>query len=277
MITRQAVAKFVEDHHLADAVICLHSSFKSFGKVEGGPQTIVDGFLQSGCTLLVPTFFYHSGTFPVGHSYEQNGIDYEKVVTMPAQSFEDRPDQIDRSMGVIPRTILERQPALREKNPHDSFGAIGPLAEFLLHDHDVLSVYSAYKNIYRNNLPAFVVLAGVGLTSCTPVHFAEEVAGRCLFRRWAVYRGETVEVEVGSCSDGFDHLNAAVTDVETLDYLGESPVRIYAFNAFVDAVASAIRTDPSITQCSVPGCERCRDMTAGGRRAQTRGWHDARG
>lgn len=276
MISRQSVSAFAEKHHLAGAVVCLHSSFKSFGDVDGGPRTIIDGFLDSGATLLVPTFFYHSGTFPIDHSYEQNGIDYASVVSMPARSFEDLPTQIDRSMGVIPRTILEYEGALREKNPHDTFCAIGPQAGFLLNDHDVLNVYSAYKNIYRSGVRAYVVLAGVDLTSCTPVHFAEEVAGRRLFRRWAVYHGETVEIEVGSCSDGFDNLDAAVTDVEVIDRLGDSRMRLYAFNPFVDVIASAIRDDPSITRCTNPDCMRCRDMAAGGRGVPTRDRHDAR-
>lgn len=37
--------------------ICIHSSIKSFGEhIEGGADAIIDSFIRSGCTILVPTF-----------------------------------------------------------------------------------------------------------------------------------------------------------------------------------------------------------------------------
>lgn len=267
MIAKDTVKDFVTSNGMGDSVICLHASFRSFGPVDAGPQTIIDGFLEAGCTLLCPSFYYASATFPPGDNYRRNGIDYTAIAELPEISFEDSPDQIDRSMGIIPRTLLDYAAVEREQNPHDCFCALGPQAAALLDNHTLLNVYSGYRNIYDNAMAAFVVLAGVDLTSCTPVHFAEEVAGRVLFRRWAIYHGSKVEVAVGSCSDGFERLTPVVGTLETSALLGDSCMRIFPFNAFIDVIAAEIRRNPTGTACANAGCLRCRDMAAGGRMA----------
>ncbi|MFA9456622.1 helix-turn-helix domain-containing protein [Halalkalibacter sp. AB-rgal2] len=43
---------------LSNKPICLHSSLRSFGWVEGRAETIIKGFLDLGCTMLVPEFSY---------------------------------------------------------------------------------------------------------------------------------------------------------------------------------------------------------------------------
>jgi aminoglycoside N3'-acetyltransferase len=265
IITRKDVVDFINRNNLSNTIICLHSSFKSFGSVFDGPKTIINGFLDTNCTLLCPSFYYESETYPDTMNYENNGIDYSVTNGLPEIDYEELPDQIDKSMGIIPKTILKYKSAIRETNPHDSFCAVGIHSEFLFHDHSPLNVYSAYKNIYNNDMTSYVILAGVNLKSCTPIHFAEEKAGRRLFRRWAIYHNRKVEIEVGSCSDGFDSLSNTVKSIETIDYLGTSKIKIYPFKAFIDIISNVIKNNPTITKCNNPLCLRCKDMISGGR------------
>jgi aminoglycoside 3-N-acetyltransferase len=119
---------------------------------------------------------------------------------------------------------------------------------------------------HQKRMKAFVVLAGVDYASCTPIHYAEEVAGRVLFRRWAVYHGQTVEAEVGSCSNGFEKIAEFTRDIENIDLIGKSRIRFYPFSEFIERVSKVIRENPEITTCEDAECPRWRDMLKGGRK-----------
>jgi aminoglycoside 3-N-acetyltransferase len=268
MTSKQSLIQDLRHQGIRDRVVCLHSSFRSFGTVEGGPAALIGAFLELGNTLLCPSFFYACLALPPGPDWQRNGIDYANPPPLPGIAYEGRPDQIEPSMGVIPRTLLSWSGTIRSEHPLCSFVACGPLAGRLMEDQDPLSVYSCYKNIMRLELPADILLAGTGLTRCTPVHCAEELAGKVLFRRWANWRGQIIQIEDGSCSEGFENLASQVAATETSFRLGGSPVRRFDFGAFVEAAAAAIRLNPTITACGDPQCVRCRNMALGGRLAK---------
>jgi aminoglycoside 3-N-acetyltransferase len=265
MVTKDDVIQFIKEKRLAKSIVCLHSSMKSFGQVKNGPHTVIDGFLQEGCTLVCPAFFYQSRTFPPKENYYTNGIDYSRIEQMVSVSYNDDLNQIERSMGIIPETILTYKDAKRTRNPGNSFVIIGESAKNLLNNESLLNAYSVYKNIYNGEYNAFIIQAGVNFTSCTPIHFAEEVAGRKLFRRWAVYNHQIVEIEVGGCSDGFEKIREYTKDIEDVGLIGQSAIRTYPFNTFIDRVAKSIKEYPEITHCGLETCESCNDMIRGGR------------
>ena len=72
--TYATIVQAIESTGLANSVIALHSSLKSFGHLEGGAETVVRAFLDTGCTLVVPTFTYDCQVSPPpGWSLAQNG------------------------------------------------------------------------------------------------------------------------------------------------------------------------------------------------------------
>lgn len=211
---------------LENSIVCLHSSLKSFGQLDGGPETLIRAFLDSGCTLLVPTFTYDCEIAALS-SLAQNGYD-DKDDFSPGMPYEPDSTMIARDMGAIPANLLKIEGRARGNHPLNSFAALGPLAAELIAAQGPLNVYGPYKAAYAHTAPAFLVLAGVDLTSATPVHFAEEKAGRRLFRRWARHSQNGLqEVEVGSCSDGFNNLANAVAKIETRVQAGPSDWRIF--------------------------------------------------
>lgn len=256
----------VHSSGLAGGVIALHSSLKSFGQVDGGAGTVVRAFLEASCTLVVPTFTYGAQVPPPpGWSLAQNGEEGDSSEDAePVTPFDLSGPVIERSMGAIPAHILSCAGRVRGNHPLNSFAAVGPLAAEIIAAQSLLNVYGPYKQMYARQ-DAFVLLIGVGLTRTTPVHFAEERAGRRLFRRWAKYADGTVyEVEVGSCSEGFDQLDPAVSQIEHTIQVSGSRWRVFPFRTFVDTVAAAVIQNPAITHCADPACVRCRDMTLGG-------------
>ena len=63
MVTLDDIRGTVSHLGLAGKAVCLHSSLRSFGWVEGGASAVVDAFLFEESTLLVPTFSWCYSVF----------------------------------------------------------------------------------------------------------------------------------------------------------------------------------------------------------------------
>src|ERR1022692_4371415 len=63
---------------IENRAVCLHSSLRSPGHVDGGTATVVDAFLDAGATLLVPTFGGSRYAVPAPPDLRppRNGISY---------------------------------------------------------------------------------------------------------------------------------------------------------------------------------------------------------
>jgi len=262
--THRQVRDAIQALGLHGSAICLHSSLSSFGHLEGGAEALVQAFLSQGCTLVVPTFTYDCQvSTPVERQIRRNGTDYARVIEHSEAYDRDSP-MISPSMGAVPATILSLPARVRGIHPLNSFAAIGPLAEAIIARQSHLDVYGPLKVLY-DHPPAHIALIGVDLTKATPIHFAEQTAGRRLFRQWALeLDGTTTEVAVGSCSHGFNSLAPAVEQIERSITVGRSTWRTYPFRGFIDHVAAAIASDPAITHCGNPDCLECRDAVLGG-------------
>jgi aminoglycoside 3-N-acetyltransferase len=256
----------VRKMELSDCVVILHSSLKSFGHVEGGADAVIDSFRNTGCTLIVPTFTYDCQLPPPeGRTILRNGVDSTWVVDRDkAAAYDPSEDRISRDMGAIPARILRRPERIRSGHPLNSFAGLGPRASELMGCQEPLNVFGPMKQIYLDP-SARIVLAGVGLTKTTPVHYAEERSGRRLFRRWAkMSDGTEIEVEEGGCSEGFENLAPHVKAAETQTKVGKSLWRIFPFREFVDAIVQVLLQNPSITHCDNGNCARCNDAVRGG-------------
>ena len=59
------IAKGVRSLGLAGRPVCLHSSLRSFGVVDGGADSVIVGFLETGCTLMVRSLSWRYAVLPV--------------------------------------------------------------------------------------------------------------------------------------------------------------------------------------------------------------------
>ncbi len=267
-VTQENICQAIAELGISNRVICLHSSLKSFGHIEGGAAAIINGFLEQGCTVLVPTFYYDAIVCPPpGNRLEQNGCDYSVLPEVEDKNiipYSPQSDYIVKDMGAIPAGVLRMEGSLRGNHPINSLSAIGPLAEDIIRSQKPLKVYGPYRKIYELG-NASIVLMGVDFTKTTPIHYAEQLTGRRLFRAWAKISDNTAqETEVGSCSEGFNNLEPYLTDEEKTIMVGESKWRIYSFNDFIDKAVSVIKQNPLITHCDDKNCIRCNDAVKGG-------------
>jgi aminoglycoside N3'-acetyltransferase len=264
MILRSAI----RDLGLSGRPLCIHSSLRSFGWVEGGAATVVDALLGEGCTVLVPTFSESFGTVPPpkGRHILRNATNdtfFAELGEASSWRYSTESIEVDSDMGAIPAEVLRRPGRVRGDHPRDSFTAVGPLASELIEGQRLLDVYAPFRSLMDHD--GEVVLMGVGLTRLTLLHHAENLAGRRLFRRWGRdVHGRTVECEEGGCSSGFDNLTPVLAPLERQAQVLSSLWRVFPAEATVEAATRAIRANPSITLCADPDCIRCADAIAGG-------------
>jgi aminoglycoside N3'-acetyltransferase len=254
---------------LSGLCVCVHSSLRSFGWVEGGARAVVDGIVAEGCTLLVPTFsqayFVPPPVVPALRP-ARNGWDYDypaRAGDAAGTSYSAAGNLINETMGAIPAAVLAEPTRVRGDHPLNSFAALGPRASELVSGQAPLTVYAPLEALTKAG--GWVVLMGVSLTSMTLVHVAEQRAGRTPFRRWALDAdGGVVVVEYGGCSNGFDRLEPVLTPLVRETKVGDSVWRSFPATEALEMLTVAIRNDPEITRCDDATCRRCADAVMGG-------------
>jgi aminoglycoside 3-N-acetyltransferase len=266
-VTWQDVRRALRSLGLSGQAVCLHSSLRSFGHVEGGAATVVGAFLEEGCTLLVPTFSSAFEVAPPPHlRFERNGWDYETQRAAGQSSngiYTPDATEIDDYMGAIPAAVLARRGRARGNHPLDSFAAVGPRAAELVSGQTPSDVYAPLVALIRAG--GYVLLMGVGLERMTLLHLAEKEAGRELFRRWARGAdGRTIVAVAGGCSEGFGKLESHLRPIMRTATVGQSAWKLFPAEQAATFAAVAIRDEAQITHCGVATCERCNDAVAGG-------------
>ena len=262
-VTKNDIRKAISEAGLKGEIVCIHSSLRSFGEVIGGANMVIEAFLEEGCTLLAPSFTYDY-YIPTVEKIKQNGLDYEAEPFEPnGQIYNTEISDISSDMGAIPRAMVNTVGRHRGNHQTNSFVALGPYAQELISCQTPENVYAPFQKMMERN--GKIVMIGVGLTRMTAIHYAEQLSGRELFVRWALEaNGDTIRIREGSCSEGFERLASAVSDLEKRITVGDSLWRIFPIKETVQACAEAIRQDSGITHCDDADCERCNDMQNGG-------------
>ena len=102
------------------------------------------------------------------------------------------------------------------------------------------------------------MLTGVDQTVNTGIQWAERLAGRKTFLRWALTKEVVRECDnFPPCSDGFNSLNSLLEPVARTTKLGRAIIRAYPVKALVDIAQTQIATDPLALLCTRSDCPRC--------------------
>lgn len=239
---------------LANRSAIVHASLRSFGAIQGGAEAVVQALLSSLSGLLVPTFTYKTMVVPeVGPP--NNGLTYGNARDRNrlAEPFrEDMP--ADPLMGVLPETMRHFPGAKRTAHPVLSFAGIS-MGE-ALHAQTIFNPFAPIGVLA--DMDGWVLLLGVDHTVDTSIHYAEKLAGRHQFVRWALAQDRVVECRAfPGCSDGFEairpHLQAWARRVE----VGPAFIEAVPLKHLFQAVEARLRADPLALLCQRETCERC--------------------
>ncbi len=270
-VTAGEIRRAIQKADLTQQVLCIHSSLSSFGHLEDGAATILQALLAEECTLLVPTFSY--AAFAIAPPADpamrplRNGLDYDHSSTIylgaGPEVYTQETQEIDMTMGAFPRAIVESPGRIRGAHALNSFAAIGPLAHELIAGQSSSDVYAPLRVLTK--MRGTILLMGVGLERMTFLHYAEQEAGRTLFRRWANGPDHRpLMVAVGGCSEGFERLAPWLAAYERQALVGQSLWRIFPARETLQAATQAIQSYPRITHCDDAQCLHCADAIQGG-------------
>ena len=157
-------------------VLC-HSSLKSIGFVNGGPQAVVEALmavLSEEGTLVMPT---HTAELTDPKTWEHPPVPVEWWQeirdTMPAFDPKTTPTF---EMGKIVDTFRTYPGVLRSHHPHYSFAAWGKHAGYLTENQSLdFGLSDFLEKIYRKD--GHVLMLGTNYENNTSLHLAESRAG----------------------------------------------------------------------------------------------------
>ena len=186
MIDRAELKSAFEELGLADSPVIAHASLKKLGLVHGGAKTVLHTMLESFGAVIMPTHTYQTMVTPkVGPP--NNGIKYEKETDtnkVTAEPF--HPDMpADKMMGILPEVLRSHPSTMRTSHPILSFA--GVRADAALDTQTLYNPLAPIGALAEDD--GWVLLIGVDPTVNTSIHYAETLAGRKQFIRWALAPG----------------------------------------------------------------------------------------
>ena len=221
----------------------VHSSMAALGKVDGGPETVIDALIEAvgkDGLVVVPTF-------------ECEPFDRRTSAT---------------PLGAIPDRLWRRPNAFRSLHPTHSVAAIGRGAEELIRDHEKAPTAYAegtpYHTLAING--GKILLLGVDQDRNTTLHAAEALSGAAyLTDITGTYVDDTgnrvtipVALMAGPHRDfiGLDRLFRERGIMQT-GKIGGAMCRLMDAGAMLEVAMEAMTRDPAAVLCENPNCADC--------------------
>jgi aminoglycoside 3-N-acetyltransferase len=245
---------------LSKNLVIAHASLKAFGHIEGGADTMLAALLDSVRGIIMPTFTYKTMLNPeVGPP--RNGITYgsETGLNKMAEAF--RPDMpADKTMGSLPETLRKHPKAKRSMHPIQSFA--GVRADALLNTQTLFNPLAPIGALADQD--GWVLLLGVDHRVNTSIHYAEKLAGRMQFIRWALLPDRVVECPgFPGDSEGFESIAPLVEKYTRRVEIRNALVQAVHLRSLIRVVMRELNENPLALLCSRQDCERCNAVRMG--------------
>jgi aminoglycoside 3-N-acetyltransferase len=235
--------------------VLVHASLSSFGgEVRGGAESLLGALLTVTGRVMAPTFTYKTMIIPetgpednaarYGSSIDQNRMAEFFTPEMPA----------DPMMGALPETLRCHPAAHRSAHPILSFSAID--LESALDAQSLEEPFGPVRVL--SEMDGVVLLIGVDQRTNTSIHFAESLAGRKQFIRWALTPSGVVECPGWpGCSDGFNQLAPHLSEFTLRTRIGQAEVQAIPLERLLKTTVDLLREQPLALLCGRQDCERC--------------------
>lgn len=239
---------------LSDKPVIVHSSLKRFGPIEGGAETVVQALLDTTNGLIIPAFTYLTMVTPeVGPP--NNGITYgeDRDLNKMVVSFH-KDLQPDKMMGSLSRKFLNFEGSSRTAHPILSFGGIG--VDFVLNTQTLFEPLAPIGALAEQD--GWVILINVDHSVNTSIHYAEKLAGRKQFLRWAMMEDRIVECPgFPGDSTGFNAIEEYVSADTRFVQVGNAMIQAISLERLFAVVQGLIKKNPLALLCQQDDCERC--------------------
>ena len=237
--------------------VIVHASLSSFGKIQGGADAVVTSLAYSTGAFIIPTHTYKTMVTPISGP-TNNGLNYARGQQWNRLSEPFRSDMpVDRMMGVIPESMRHWPEARRSMHPILSFA--GFRAEKILKTQTIEEPFAPLRALVEQD--GWVLLLGVDHTTNTSLHFAEKLAGRKQFLRWALTEAGTIPCPgFPGCSAGFQAIEPEVRIFTKTIRVGNALVQAIPLRALMVRAIEMIKKDKYALLCNRSDCERCAEV-----------------
>ena len=245
--------------NLADKPIIAHASLKPFGYIQGGAEAVLEAMLASFPSIIMPTFTYKTEIIPdVGPP--NNGITYGSGHDQNKMAEPFHPDmRADTMMGILPETLRNHPSVTRTAHPILSFAGVN--ADFTLFTQTLYEPLAPIGALAEQD--GWVVLINVDHTANTSIHYAEKLAGRKQFIRWALVGDRVVECpNYPGDSMGFQAIEPYLAFETRHVDVGGGFIQAVSLQRLLEVVQGLIRKDPLALLCERTDCERCNAVRA---------------
>jgi aminoglycoside 3-N-acetyltransferase len=218
-----------------------HVSLSAFGEVAGGADALLGALLAACSGLLMPAFTYKTMVTPeVGPP--DNGIAYGSGDDQNLMAEFFTPEMpADPLMGKVAEALRGHPRARRSMHPILSFAGINVEAALEAQSlDDPLAPVGVLAEAGGT-----VLLAGVDHTVNTSLHYAEKLAGRKQFVRWALtQQGITECPGFPGTSEGFQAIEPHLEAITRRVMIGEALVQALPLEEMIEVAQVLINQDP---------------------------------
>ncbi len=233
--------------------VIVHASLSAVGEIRGGAEAVLGALLPLVKGVMAPAFTYKTmivpetgpedNAYPYGSGKNQNYLAEYFLPEMP----------VDPSMGWLAETIRRHPGASRSIHPILSFCGIN--TAHLLATQTLEDPLAPIGALAEEN--GTVLLIGVNHTVNTSIHYAEKIAGRKQFIRWALTPQGVRECPgFPGCSDGFEQAAAYLQPVTRTARVGTAPLRAISLAPMLTILRDLLQEQPLALLCSSKD-ERC--------------------
>lgn len=232
--------------------VLVHASLTAFGEIRGGTESVLGALLANQPAVMTPAFTYRTMLIPE-EGPEDNGCVYgqNNAQNLSAEFY--KPDMAaDPGLGELVEVLRKKPTAQRSSHPILSFA--GVRVEAALHAQALSDPLAPIAELARQG--GWVLLMGVSQAANTSLYYAEKLAGRKQFVRWALtYEGVRECIGFPGCGHGFDKAAMWLERMAHNGVIGDVQVQAFPLAPMLDRIVGVIRQDPKALMCDRPDCE----------------------
>lgn len=239
--------------------VLLHAAIEPFGNVAGGAESLV-GALISSCELVITPAFTHLTMVTPGVGPDDNAIVYGsgEEFNLNAKIF-DQALPVDEDLGIVNETL--RCYPDSERSPHPILSFVGVNATEALVAQTLVSPFGPVA--WLADYDGDVLMIGRDQRANVSLHWAEQLAGRKTFVRWALTTAGVVECpNMPGCSEGFDRIRGRLGAITRHTSLNAVLLEAIPIRDLVNLTVGWIREDPRVLLCDRTGCSYCASVRA---------------
>jgi len=237
-----------------DIPIIAHLDHSVSGKIKGGTAALMGALLSTVDNVMIPAFTFSTMVTPEKgpeNNYLQYGGSSEK--NLDAKIFSHTLPSELPNQEVI--NILQGFPGtFRSSHPIFSFYGLG--LDIVLVDHAPDKPYLPIKKLM--GLGGWVVLIGTDSSQNFSIHYAEFLAGRKQFLRWALTPdGIYACPHFPGCPNGFHKLEYYLQEELKVVALEDTRLCAVSIKTLINTAFALLKEDPFALLCNDLQCMLC--------------------